>query len=138
MFEPVDYTKLNARQQENYNFHQIAARLAVYGYNSIRLTDDFEGADFIALHVDGETLLRVQLKGRLSFHAKYYGKNLHIAFRDGKDVFVYPHDELRTRLKDAGFLDRSKSDRWIEEGSRNWPSIPAEVRPLLDDYKLFG
>jgi len=59
MFEKVAYSRLNPRQQENYNFHKVAAKLADFGFNCIRLSDDFEGADFIALHVDGKTILRV-------------------------------------------------------------------------------
>lgn len=136
MFEPVDYTKLNARQQENYNFQKIAARLADYGYNSIRLSDDFEGADFIALHINGETILRVQLKGRLSFHAKYYGKDLHVAFRDGDDLYVYPHDALRQEIEDAGLMEHSRSSRWVDQGSRSWPRIPGNLRPYLEKHRL--
>jgi hypothetical protein len=45
MFERIPYDKLNARQKEDYNFHQVAARLAEYGYNSLRLNDDWLGAD---------------------------------------------------------------------------------------------
>lgn len=136
MFEPVDYTKLNARQKENYNFQKIAARLADYGYNSIRLSDDFEGADFIALHIDGETILRVQLKGRMAFHAKYYGKDLHVAFRDGDDLYVYPHDALRKEFEDAGLMEKSKSRAWVDHGSRSWPNIPANLRPYLEKHRL--
>lgn len=136
MFNLIDYAQLNSRQQENYNFQKLAARLADYGYNSIRLSDDFEGADFIALHIDGETLLRVQLKGRLTFDAKYYGKGLHIAFRDGEDLYVYPHDELREQIMSAGLIDRSKSEAWVKHGSRSWPYVPNNLRTLLDTYKL--
>lgn len=74
------YQHLNSRQKENYNFHKVAAVLADYGYNSLRLTDDFEGADFIALHKDGEQFLKVQLKGRLTFAKKYLNKGIYIAF----------------------------------------------------------
>ena len=65
MFERVDYRELNSRQKENYNFQKVAGRLADYGFNCLRLSDDWQGADFIACHIDGETFLRVQLKGRL-------------------------------------------------------------------------
>lgn len=136
MFKPVAYADLNSRQQENYNFQKVAARLADYGYNCIRLSDDFEGADFIALHADGETMLRVQLKGRFSFNAKYYGKGLHIAFREVDRFYVYPHDQLRQRIIDQGLLETSKSKPWIEDGSRNWPSVPKKFRRLLDDYEV--
>ena len=71
MFRPVAYESLNSRQKENHNFQKVAARLADYGYNCLRLTDDWQGADFMACHVDGETILKVQLKGRLTINKKY-------------------------------------------------------------------
>lgn len=63
MFLRVAYGKLNARQKESYNFQKVAARMADNGFNCLRLTDDWQGADFIACHIDGETFLKVQLKG---------------------------------------------------------------------------
>ena len=43
MFEHVPYGKINSRQQKSYNFQKIAARLADYGFNCLRLTDDWQG-----------------------------------------------------------------------------------------------
>lgn len=65
-FAPVPFKTLNAKQKEIYNFQKIAARLADYGYHSMWLSDDWQGADFLACHVDGKTVLRVQLKSRLT------------------------------------------------------------------------
>jgi hypothetical protein len=136
MFTRIEYSKLNAKHKENYNFQKVAARLADFGYNSMRLSDDYEGADFIALHNESGEHLLVQLKGRLSFDSKYYGKKLHIAFRVNEDVYIYPHDELRKRIVDEGLLEGSKSVIWVEFGSRSWRNIPVKLQPLLDDYKL--
>ena len=134
--EKVDYAHLNGRQKENYNFHKIAARLADYGYTSMRLSDDFQGADFIALHIDGETFLRVQLKARLTFVKHYDGKGLHIAFREGDAVYLYPHDGLRQRLFAEGFAERSRSEAWTVDGTRSWPSIPKKMRVILEEYSI--
>ncbi len=133
-FAPVPYASLNARQQENYNFHQVAARLAGYGYNSLRLTDDFEGADFIALHVDGETVLKVQLKGRLTVARKYVGKGVHVAFRLGDRIFVYPHDAMLEALERG---DRGAgTSSWEEGGAYSWPRPPAWAMAMLEDHAL--
>ena len=70
-FKKIGYKKLNMRQKENYNFHKVAAILADYGFVCIRLSDDWQGADFIAQHIDGATFLRVQLKSRLTIQKKY-------------------------------------------------------------------
>ena len=57
----IDYASLNARQKESYNFQKLAAVLPDYGFNCIKLIDDWKAADLVALHVDGETL-RIQRK----------------------------------------------------------------------------
>lgn len=94
VLEPVDYKKLNGKQQEIYNFQKVAALLADYGFNCIKLDDDWLGADFLAYHIDGSTTLRVQLKGRLTISKKYCGKDLYICFRHVTDWYLVPHDEL--------------------------------------------
>jgi hypothetical protein len=75
ILEPIEYDALNAKQKENYNFQKVSAVLADYGFVTFRLNDDWQGADFIALHVYGKTL-KVQLKSRLDFDKKYMGKEL--------------------------------------------------------------
>jgi hypothetical protein len=57
----INYPDLNPKQQESYNYHKVSARLADYGYSGILLADDYQGADFLAMHIDG-TILKVQLK----------------------------------------------------------------------------
>ena len=56
-FQRIDPDKLNGRQKEIYNFQKSAALLADYGFNCIKLTDDWKGADFLAHHFDGNTTL---------------------------------------------------------------------------------
>jgi len=51
-FEKVEYRGLNARQKELINFQELAGRLAVYGFNCIKLADDWRGADFLAFHIN--------------------------------------------------------------------------------------
>ncbi|MCS4510791.1 hypothetical protein [Xylophilus ampelinus] len=63
MFQRIEYEQLNSRQKENFNFQKVAAHLADYGFDCLRLSDDWQGADFIACHIDGETFLKVQLEG---------------------------------------------------------------------------
>ena len=75
-FERVPYEKLNSRQRENYNFQKVSAVLADYGFSTIRLSNDWQGADFIAQHLDGIRFLKVQLKARLTFDRKYMGRDL--------------------------------------------------------------
>jgi hypothetical protein len=49
----IQYKDLNSKQKEIYNFQKVAAILAAYGFNCIKLADDWQGADFLAYHKDG-------------------------------------------------------------------------------------
>ena len=90
----VDYRELNSKQKEIHNFQKVAARLADYGFNCIKLDDDWMGADFLAYHKDGTQTLRVQLKGRLTISKKYTGKDLYLCFRHNDDWYLVPHHIL--------------------------------------------
>lgn len=130
----VDYKALNSRQKETYNFHRVAGRLAEYGYNSILLSDDWLGADFIAYHNDGERFYRVQLKGRMTIDNKYVGKGLYIAFVDGDRVYVYPHDEMADRVEATGRVNSSVS--WSEHRSYSWRGVSKWRQELLNEFEV--
>ena len=134
MFERIVYEDLNARQKENYNFQKVAARLSDYGFNCMRLTDDWEGADFIACHINGQNFLKVQLKGRMYLDKKYMGKNVYIAFIDGQDCYVYPHDDVMEHVETMGKINDTVS--WAEKGAYSWPQIPHWARPVIDKFKI--
>ena len=55
----INYNDLNSKQKENYNYHKVASALADYGYDSMRLNNDWQGADFIA--VKDDEMLKIQL-----------------------------------------------------------------------------
>lgn len=135
MFKPVAYESLNSRQKENHNFQKVAARLADYGYNCLRLSDDWQGADFIACHVDGDTILKVQLKGRLTIDRKYLGKSIHIAFFHGQDCYIYDHDAFVSHLEQNGLIG-ADSVTWHHAGVRHWPSPPGWAIKLLSEYRI--
>jgi hypothetical protein len=134
MLMQIKYENLNSRQRENYNFHKVAARLADYGYNCLRLSDDWQGADFIACHISGRDFLKVQLKGRLTIDKKYLDKSIHIAFPNNDQWYVYPHDEVVKKILNLGKVDATKS--WNEYGSYTWPSIPKRISHLIDEYRV--
>ena len=121
----VDYNSLNAKQKENYNFHKVAAALADYGYNSMRLNDDWQGADFIA--IKGEEMIKVQLKGRFTIDKKYLGKEIYIAFIEDDVIKVYYHDEVVNSL--SGSILETKS--WKEVGNYSWGKTPKLYDELI-------
>lgn len=138
-FKParVNYEDLNPRQRENYNFQKAAAVLADYGFNCIRLSDDWQGADFLAVHIDGETMLRVQLKSRISLNKKYCGKNLWLMFPVGENNrrwYLVLHDEL-LELLDGPFLVRN-SPGWGLGKSYSRTGRTARVNKMIEPFVL--
>ena len=131
----VDYKTLNARQKENYNYQKVSAILADYGYVTMRLSDDWEGADFLAKHVREKEILKVQLKGRLDFRHKYLQKGLYVAFHAKKtDVwYLYPHDELLAKLERAGQIVNTNA--WANGGYSVGNLSPA-LQKILEPYRL--
>lgn len=134
MFKRIPYSQLNSRQKENYNFQKLAGGLADYGFNCLRLNDDWQGADFLACHVDGITFLKIQLKGRMTIDKKYLGKDIHIAFLNGDECYVYPHDEMVERILKLDKIENSKS--WFEVGGYSWPQPPVWAKDMLNDYRI--
>lgn len=130
----ITYDQLNSRQRENFNFHQISAKLAEYGFTSIRLSDDWQGADFIAQHIDGETFIKVQLKGRLTFDKKYQGKDLFIAFPYASQWYLYPHDELLAVFLASSNIRNTES--WATNGGYSYNSLSKEIMRRLVNYQL--
>ena len=113
--ERIQYQELNPKQQEIYNFQKVAAVLADFGFNCIKLADDWQGADFLAYHKDGGQTLKVQLKGRLYVAKQYIGKEIYMTFPIEGDWYLIAHDEL---LKIVGECTKwLETASWIEGGA---------------------
>ncbi len=132
-FAHVKYADLNARQKESFNFQKVSALLADYGFVTILLSDDWNGADFLALRHTGETL-KVQLKARMNFDAKYEGKDLWLCFPDDGAWYLGKHDELKKVVFEHHEAPTSAS--WREKGGYSWPSLPTKLRDVLAPYRL--
>ena len=130
----VSYEDLNARQRESFNFAKVSAVLADYGFATIRLTDDWQGADFIAQHMDGQTFLKIQLKGRAVFYKKYMGKDLHIAFPSSDAWYVYPHDQVLEQMLAQSNIANTES--WIVHGRWVFPSLTKQLAEILQPFKV--
>ena len=129
--EKVDYAKLNAKAKEMYNFSKASAILADYGFATMWLNNDWQGADFIAVHFDGVTDIKVQLKGRLSFNKRYIGKEIYICFLSNEVCYLYPHDYVLDKIE-----HRISDKVWSSEGTWTSPSLTKENKKLLEEYKL--
>ncbi len=130
----IDYAELNARQKENHNFQKVSALLADYGYLTLRLSDDWQGADFIAQHMEGEHFLRVQLKSRLTVARKYRGRGLHLCFPHAGQWYLCPHDALLEHLLASTALGRTAS--WRQDGHYSQHAISRVLLVYLARYRL--
>ncbi len=133
-FTHIEYADLNSRQQESYNYQKLSSALADYGFVTIRLSDDWMGADLIARHVNGSDYLKIQLKGRLTIDRKYLGKDIWIAFPYKKSWFMVPHDDLVSYLGKATKICQSSS--WMDKGGYSLGGIPAGTSDYLEQFKL--
>ena len=118
MFKKVNYKDLNSKQKENYNFHKVSSKLADYGFNSMRLNDDWEGADFISINND--EMIKVQLKGRFTIDKKYIGKDIYISFLEDEKVKIYKHDDALEVIPENVKISKS----WSEVGNYSWGKTP--------------
>ncbi len=115
-FEHVTYeekTGRNSKQIESYNFHKAASVLAEYGFDCIRISNDWRGADFLAYRSDSGQTLEVQLKTCLVIAEKY---------RDYEDLYMcFPLDGTGNwyLIKHSCLMDivRNNSD-WMD--SNKW------------------
>lgn len=128
-FEKIEYKNLNARAKEMYNFQKVSAVLANYGYTTMWLNNDWQGADFIAVHIDGTTDLKIQLKGRLAFDKKYIGKNIYMCFIENEITYIYPHDEF---LEELAF--QNTDNTWLQHGRWSMPKLTKAKHKLMQKY----
>ena len=132
--QPISYKELNSRQREIYNFHKVAALLAEYGFNCIKLSDDWQGADFLADHKDGKDTLKVQLKSRLTIDKKYTGKGLYIAFPMQGSWCLVEHDALVELVREhTNWLN---TESWREKGLYHSDAPNAVLLRSLADHLL--
>lgn len=129
----------NTRRKENFNFAKLCGVMADYGFNLLRLSDDWEGADAIAVHIDGKKYLRIQLKGAgLTFNRRYLRKDIWIACpSEDRGWYVYPHDKVLAFF--AKKLSFRHTDFWRKRGYHvQTGKMPEDVAKFLRDkgYKL--
>ena len=149
IFSKVFYARLNSRQKENFNFQKVSGVLADYGFSTIRLSDDWQGADFLAYHVNGSHFLKVQLKGVLTVDTKYKGKDIWICFPDKtrQQWYLFPHDVfLDWRLFDPSNKKNNigATKGWggpanwgaVATGAYSWPSLSKKDKKWLQPYVI--
>ncbi|WP_083318484.1 hypothetical protein [Thalassotalea crassostreae] len=131
ILKKINYSELNSKAKEMYNFQKASAKLADYGFTTMWLSNDWQGADFIGVHVDGVTDIKVQLKARLSLSKKYVGKNIYMCFIEDNYIYLYPHDEILDLME-----HRISDQTYITTGSWSTPKLSKQNKELLKKYIL--
>jgi hypothetical protein len=130
----IEYKHLKPKQQEIYNFQKISGLLAEYGFNCIKLADDWQGADFLAYHKDGKETLKVQLKGRLTIDKKYQSQNIYIAFPINSDWYLVEHDKLvNLAQQHTSWLN---TQAWIKNNCYHSKNPNKQLLNVLAQFKL--
>ena len=130
----IDPSSLSAKQKEIYNFHKVAGCLADFGFNCIKLSDDWEWADFLAYNKDEDQTLKVQLKSRVTIDQKYRDKELWIAFPIDGIWYLIPHDELVKIADETTPWLSTKS--WREDGFYHSGNPSQQMRRRLGLYAI--
>ena len=84
----------------------------------MRLNDDWQGADFIA--INGDNMMKIQLKGRFTVDKKYINKSIYIAFIENDVIKLYHHDEAVASLS----VNIKNSKSWSENSGYSWGQTP--------------
>ena len=144
-FDHITYaegTGKYSKQIETYNFHKAASVLAEYGFDCIRISDDWAGADFLAHHKETGVTLQVQQKSALVMDERLEEHlDLYICFpldRMDSKWYLLPYSQLM-----AIALDHAP--QWFEtngwkherpEGRRHYWTRRAtpEVRCALEPF----
>lgn len=130
----IKYAELTSKQKEIYNFQKVASLLAEHGFNCIKLADDWQGADFLAYHKDGDTTLKVQLKGRVTISKVYQYKGLHMAFPVQGQWYIVDHDILIDLIGEHTPWLASQS--WVAAGGYSSQNPNASLVAALAPYRL--
>lgn len=132
--QEVKYTSLTHRGKETYNFYIVAEKLSKYGFDCMRIMNDYKGADFFAIHAEKQKSFPVQLKARLTIDEKYRNKEIIMAFPLKGTWYFIPHDVLYEIIRDnANYLETSS---WTEEHLYHTDRPNVEVIQALEPYIL--
>ena len=138
------------KKTEIYNFQKLSAVLADYGFCTIKLQDDWHGADLIAQNMNFDNTnncnveyLKIQLKGEAGgvFNKKYEGKGIWIVLPYKGDWYLYPHDAMYKVFAEnfygiKNLYEQGKYDAFIHTGRNDETNISKQKLALLQNCKL--
>ena len=135
--ESIEYEKLSGKEQESYNASLLMGQMAQWGYlEGQKINGDKHGADLLFYRSSDGSVLKVQLKGRVTLSKHYQGKGLCVAFRNRStgDWFLYDHDQILEKVISLGHLEGTKS--WDMTGGWSWSAEPLWLQNILQPWRI--
>ena len=132
------YESFSSKEKESYNISKLISLMSDYGYlEHMRINGDKNGADIIFYRSSDCAILKVQLKGRLTFKKSYQYKELFVAYpvhKDGEiNWYIYNHDDLLSYvLKET---DIRTTSSWTDKGSYSWPRAPTHILQYITELE---
>ncbi len=121
----------NINNKDTNIFKKISAKPADHGFRSMWLNKDWQGADFIATHINDDKTLKILLKNNFSLNKKYIDQNIHICFIHENNIYLYPHDLILQQIE-----NNHNNKITIKENQYISSNIFQNNILLLDQYKL--
>lgn len=132
--EKLKYDDLSGKAKETWNFQKVSALLVEYGFATNWLNVDFESADFVAVHFNGNDIIKVQLKSRVTISKKYVGKDIYVCFPLANSFCLIQHEELIELVgKNTNWLNSSS---WVNDGAYSSANPNKELKETLNSFLL--
>ena len=138
-FEHITYeekTGKNSKQIETYNFHKAASVLTEYGFDCVRITNDWRGADFLAYHPETSQTLEVQLKTCLVIDEKYRDyEDLYMCFPldETGNWYLIKHSRLMEIMKEKA-PKRFRTKTWKKKQSLFTYKANEDIKEALEEF----
>lgn len=139
--EHVPYLSATGRYSkatETYNFHKAAGVLAEYGFDCVRVVNDWRGADFIAYHATKRVALPVQLKSCLIISENLLDHpELYFCFtldKTGGNWYLIQYGRLHDIVLQSA-PQWFKSKTWLTKRGFFKYTAPEPVLDALKDYE---
>ena len=132
--QKLKYDDLSGKAKETWNFQKVSAHLVEYGFATNWLNVDFESADFVAVHFNGNDIIKVQLKSRVTISKKYMGKDIYVCFPLDDSFCLIQHEELIELVgKNTNWLNSSS---WVNDGGYSSANPNKELKEKLNSFLL--
>jgi hypothetical protein len=125
-------SRYRSQVREVINRNTVVSLALEQGFNAYLPVYD-GGVDFILYREEDGLTHKVQLKGRWIIDKKYIGRDIWVAFPNGDDWYLVPHDEMVQQGEAQGFTLTSS---WIDRGAYSCPGLSKALLAACEPYRF--